>query len=252
MKIILSRKGFDTGVGGVPSPILDGVPVSMPIPQEDRFGTTYAELGLGDVVEMITRNKITRTAIAHADPAFLNGQVLFGQSGAAQAHLNNQGVETGDIFLFLGLFKDYEDKGSADHAPHHRIFGWMEAERKMSAQDAARAFPDVRHPHFDPQRTASLDTVWVGRGGVAKSACPQLRLTRDGHAPSFWDLPAWIRDAGLSYHAAADRWDATGVRAVARGQEFVIGEHAEAASWVHEIIRACEAEPRVSFDYESF
>jgi hypothetical protein len=32
MKIIFSRKGFDTTFGGVPSPIIHGVPYSLPIP----------------------------------------------------------------------------------------------------------------------------------------------------------------------------------------------------------------------------
>ena len=33
MKIILSRKGFDSGYGGMPSPILpNGIMLSMPIP----------------------------------------------------------------------------------------------------------------------------------------------------------------------------------------------------------------------------
>ena len=52
MRVILSRKGFDSGAGGVPSPIIDGRPVSMPIPQED--------LGVGDVVERITRGRLSR------------------------------------------------------------------------------------------------------------------------------------------------------------------------------------------------
>ena len=33
MKVIISRKGFDSGYGGMPSPILpDGTMISMPIP----------------------------------------------------------------------------------------------------------------------------------------------------------------------------------------------------------------------------
>ena len=53
MKIILSRKGFDSSNGGCPSPILpDGTLLSMPIPSNDRDtyedlfcrGVNYAEL----------------------------------------------------------------------------------------------------------------------------------------------------------------------------------------------------------------
>jgi hypothetical protein len=32
VKLILSRKGFDSAAGGVPSPLIDGRPVSLPIP----------------------------------------------------------------------------------------------------------------------------------------------------------------------------------------------------------------------------
>ena len=40
MKIILSRKGFDSGNGGQPSPILpDGTLLSMPIPSNDSDNT---------------------------------------------------------------------------------------------------------------------------------------------------------------------------------------------------------------------
>ena len=44
MKVILSRKGFDSSNGGVPSPIMpDGTLLSMPIPTEDNahYGELY-------------------------------------------------------------------------------------------------------------------------------------------------------------------------------------------------------------------
>ena len=36
---------------------------------------------------------------------------LFGQEGAAETHLANQGVGTGDVFLFFGLFRPVEKAG---------------------------------------------------------------------------------------------------------------------------------------------
>ena len=43
MKVILSRKGFDSSNGGCPSPIMpDGTLLSMPIPSNDEIG--YDEL----------------------------------------------------------------------------------------------------------------------------------------------------------------------------------------------------------------
>lgn len=46
MRIIFSRKGFDTGSGGKPSPIVDGRPISLPIPATRNSRTTYAILAL--------------------------------------------------------------------------------------------------------------------------------------------------------------------------------------------------------------
>ena len=42
MKVILSRKGFDSQYGGMPSPILpDGTLLSLPIPSKTDMETKY-------------------------------------------------------------------------------------------------------------------------------------------------------------------------------------------------------------------
>jgi hypothetical protein len=47
MKIILSRKGFDSAYGGYPSPILpSGEMVSLPIPSDDAI--RYSDLKIGE------------------------------------------------------------------------------------------------------------------------------------------------------------------------------------------------------------
>lgn len=58
MKLILSRKGFDSAAGKCPSPIIDGRPLSLPIPASGSLSTTYADLGLGSIVERITRGRL--------------------------------------------------------------------------------------------------------------------------------------------------------------------------------------------------
>lgn len=242
MRIVLSRKGFDTGAGGVPSPIINNAPISLPIPQNDTMGTPYADLGLGDTVHTLTKGRIGPDAIAHHDPLFADQTVFFGQAGAAQAHLDNQGVEPGDVFLFFGLFCDRNAKGHPNGKPHHRIFGWMRAEHKMPARQAAQRWPHLRHPHFGKERTAANDTLWAGTGGQARAALPGLRLTEANAAPSFWRLPPWIRHAGMSYHDTTKRWHQDGrIQVVARGQEFVIGPHAASRTWAESIIALCNA-----------
>ena len=54
MKIIFSRKGFDTKFGGAPSPIIDGVPYSLPIPTGDYPSvSTYRDLNLGAALSTV-------------------------------------------------------------------------------------------------------------------------------------------------------------------------------------------------------
>lgn len=245
MRIIFSRKGFDTGAGGVPSPILANRPISLPIPQNDSFGSSYAALGLGHVVTTLTKGRVRPDTIAHHDPQFHHDIVHFGQAGAAQAHLDNQGVEVGDLFVFFGLFCDREAPSHHPNArPHHRIFGWMRAAYKNTPQEASQRWPDLRHPHFGAERTAHNDTLWSGPGNLAHTASAALRLSVPGGPPSRWQLPPWIAQAGMSYHSAPERWLANHqLQVVARGQEFVVPPHPCAHAWAQTIIAACAAPP---------
>ncbi len=45
MKLILSRKGFDSGNAGMASPIMtDGTPLSLPIPRDKGYCHSYDDL----------------------------------------------------------------------------------------------------------------------------------------------------------------------------------------------------------------
>jgi hypothetical protein len=101
MKVVFSRKGFDSGAGGFPSPIIEGKPISLPIPTQRRSATTYGDLGLGDIVEQLTKGRLTRKSLCHYDPMFESDHCAFGQTGAAQTHLSKNGVAVGDVFLSL-------------------------------------------------------------------------------------------------------------------------------------------------------
>ena len=233
MKIILSRKGFDSSAGGAPSPIVEGRPVSLPIPAGVASRTSYDDLGLGDLVEQATRGKLDRDAACHHDPMFTpEGQCLFGQCGAAQSHLANQGVGPGDVFLFFGLF------AGDDGERHHRIFGYLEIEEMLvlSSLDHHRREELVRlgHPHALALHGQN-DTIYCGEGQVTRSAHRALRLTVPGAKPSLWQVPPWLGECGLSYHNRRDRWlPGDRLQCVARGQEFVcdIGKRQESKRWL--------------------
>lgn len=234
MRIIFSRKGFDSAAGGGPSPIVGGRPVSLPISAGVASQTSYGDLGLGDHVARASRGRLGADDLCHHDPMFCpDGTCLFGQAGAAQTHLANRGVGVGDVFLFFGLFRE-EDTGE----PHHRIFGWMEVERMVHMATCCAAEREAlaahRHPHALALHGAN-DCIYVGPGSTAHRATSGLRLTVPGGPPSLWRRPAWLKPGGLSYHDRADRWLRGGrLKSVARGQEFVadIGRRSAPREWL--------------------
>ncbi len=191
MKIVFSRKGFDSANGGVPSPIFpDGTALSLPIPGK-RSPTRFREVmwrgeSIGPIVESLTnRESSTNRRIkegdgCHLDPD-LNADALarlpgwrpaFGQSGAAQRHLDNQRVRRDDLFLFFGWFRAVERANGGSwkyvrHAPDvHRLFGWLRISEVVPVgADLARARSErpwlSTHPHLNRDR--DNNTVYVAR-----------------------------------------------------------------------------------------
>lgn len=175
MKIILSRKGFDSTYGEVPSPIFeDGSMLSIPIPADSKL--TYDDLSsknssgskISNIVEDLTSKKgnshVKGNSDVHLDPD-LNPdsyprsdgwKPMFGTSGAAQGHLVKQGVGIGDLFLFFGWFREvinksgrYEYKKSAEDK--HVIFGWLQVGSILHPQTQVDAIPEWAkyHPHCE-------------------------------------------------------------------------------------------------------
>lgn len=119
MKIILSRKGFDTTSGGCPSPILpDGTLLTMPIP--DNEALKYSDLQYNGCTydRILSSLKPGRVYDGcHLDPDIREGVRVkvvnnwvpaFGQTGSALGILRNAGVAVGDLFLFFGIFRQTE------------------------------------------------------------------------------------------------------------------------------------------------
>lgn len=237
MKIVFSRKGFDSGAGKAPSPIINGRPTSLPIPTKSRSLTTYAHLGLGEIVERVTRGRVSRSSLCHQDPMFEGSRCAFGQTAAAQSHLENQGVGVGDVFLFFGLFANADGRDR-----HHRIFGYLEVEELLplgprpSESDQPIGFA-YRHPHTIGEWNEN-NTIYLGHGRVADTAHLELRLSRVGEQVSCWCVPPWLRAAGLTYHGSSQRWiGKETLNVVAKGQEFVsdISAVPEAAAWLERV-----------------
>lgn len=277
MKIILSRKGLDSSFGAVPSPLFpDGTLWSLPIPAAAECGGVlrYADVrcgehALGDLVRDLSGGRISADQPAHLDPDLCHASLprmpgcrpLFGQCGAAETHLQRQGVGPGDLFLFFGWFRQVERVGDTYRyvagAPDlHVLFGWLQVAERRPLDDAvavptwARYHPHCQHAQFAAPNSLYIAAEHLDLPGASSGLLgagrwprfrPQLQLTAPAMSRSVWRLPAWFhpcgRDAALSYHARPDRWQLHGdhvlLRTVGRGQEFVLDcdAYPEALAW---------------------
>ncbi|MGE4127311.1 MAG: hypothetical protein AB7E80_03980 [Hyphomicrobiaceae bacterium] len=275
MRIIFSRKGFDSGAGGCASPILDGECISLPIPTSMPSPTTFADLSgpHGDLVEDLTKGRIGRDRHCHVDPD-IDGAVLprkngwrgaLGQVAAAQGHLERNAVGVGDVFLFWGVFRPVRraQRWVFDGPAEHRIFGWLQVgEAIQLGSDGSHALDRHSwlsdHPHvragWSKKNTLYVATDQLGLNGVSTSL-PGWGRCGAGHrltaaapeganvSPGKWHVPTWLNPkcggSSMTYHGAAERWDAHTVQVVSRGQEFVadVGNSPEAAAWLEEVLR---------------
>lgn len=262
MKIILSRKGFDSQNGGWPSPIFpDGAFCSLPIPERGNFprmsDIRWRDDDLGSIVKELTDKQFGGVHLdpdlrREARPRKRGWLPMFGQVDRGQAHLENCGVGLGDIFLFFGWFRRTNKVKNRlvydTRAPHlHVIFGWLRVGSVLKPTRDKSGIPAwaKEHPHVagaDWRR--DNNTVYVASphlnlrglqkeipgGGVFPKMSATLRLTADRPKRGIWRLPKWLypskRRPPLSYHSDMERWtrDARGVllETVARGQEFVL------------------------------
>lgn len=122
MKVVLSRKGMDSRAGGIPSPILpDGTLLSLPIPNE-KSGVPYGDLVYkGRTYQQIIQQihptfDFQKHPFCHLDPdiygvlknTHAGWKPAFGQYEIPARHLDGQGVDVGDVFLFYGMFRQTE------------------------------------------------------------------------------------------------------------------------------------------------
>ena len=285
MKLILSRKGFDSQSGGCPSPIFpNGTLYSLPIPH-DQSEVTYGDLwhgdtNIGEMVADLTCNRIGSKVHAHLDPDINHvayprqegWQPLFGQSGAAQGHLDNQGVQIDDLFLYFGLFRKVEKISGrwcfVKGAPRqHILWGWLQIGEIHKVDELAKdELPwTCYHPHRhlsrdkDPTNTLYIAScgLHLGDGSIAQGAGCYLKfherlvLTNpNGSGVTDWRLPrCFYPDNGnspLTYHPKLDRWRHddryTYLQNASRGQEFVLDldQYPDVTDWLMESIFICD------------
>jgi Nucleotide modification associated domain 3 len=278
VKIILSRKGTDSGLssGKMPSPILPcGCLCPVPIPYS-RSDVRYSDIRFGNKTIADICNGLKsdwENNLIHLDPDLCFESLLaekrpkdwrpaFGQSGAAASHLNNQSVGSGDLFVFFGWFRKTEWAANgklrfcpSDKHGRHVIFGWLEIERVVAVEDAPfegeleflNEHAHVKFVKEHPNQIYIGSKSGLGSGTFAKE-CAELVLTKGTGKRSIWRLPAAFesvyQQADLTFHKNSQRWQQEEgeicLTTVSRGQEFVLdgAKHPAARQYLLDLIKS--------------
>lgn len=169
MKVILSRKGFDSSYGGIPSAIMpDNGLVSFPIPRRTETylsnlhyeGMSYKELHAdlaGWYGDMSCHLDPDLDCSRHGLAKGKKFVAAFGQSGPALKVLQDAGVGEGDLFLFFGWFRHVAkgDDGiyhyvrrsrSYEGNDLHLIWGYLQVDKILKTADEIRKTVPW-HPH---------------------------------------------------------------------------------------------------------
>ncbi len=276
MKIILSRKGFDSGYGGYPSPILpDGRLLSFPIPdlnspikysdlylsQNKNFTELISELIGSEIKFEGDGKKLIHEVGCHLDPDIdstvcersKDWRALFGQAGAAHGHLSNQNVSVNDIFLFFGWFRQVElidgkyKYSKTDRKGKHVIYGYMQIGEIKKINSST--FDDwmLYHPHIVRGTNATdTDHIYIANETLTfDSSMPgfgtfnyndDVQLTKEGLSKSKWNLPEIFKNTSISYHTP-NSWKDGYFQSAAKGQEFVINSTPEIEDWMISLLQ---------------
>lgn len=264
MKIILSRKGFDSTSGKQANPIMpDGTLLSLPIPdEEDAISFSSLQwngMSYYDIIHSLNpKTKYTIDSRCHLDPDLRknvkdrlpNWKPAFGQMNASLSHLRNQNVSVGDIFLFYGWFREAEQKDGGfqykkDGLDAHIIYGYMEVGEIIECKEDVPKWC-IEHPHFmyDHSWKAKKNAIYLPAERLtiipSLSGCDILDyrrdrvLTKDGMSRRYWNLPDFFKKVKISYNAYS--WQDGCFKSAGRGQEFVMDATPEIINWVKHII----------------
>ena len=252
-KIVLSRKGYDSSSGGSFSPYDPSSLryMVLPIPESDedaevgnalRFEDVkiregylpYTASNLGELIEvsgrkqMLCRRREGRDTWidcrhAHLDPwlgpcPWLDGDSnhhvgAFGQVGTSQAHLRNQGVGEGSLFLFFSRFVPIEGRANSlgievnNKKGAYFLYGWLRVGKVIERlEDISSEEIRARHPHATRDYFAKPNnTVYVASRLLFADDCTPgcgyfptldarllLSSERHLHRPTVWRLPEFF------------------------------------------------------------
>lgn len=223
MKVVLSRKGFDSKNGRIPSAIMpNGDVLSFPIPSDDAAifdelaydGVSYGTI-LNDLFAQTLGFKGCPFEHCHVDPDLDRSRwqsppkkwgPAFGPSYDIWHYLNEVvGVQEGDLFLFFGTFHfvTRNDTGKFEFSSKtgdfyrdcdlHLIWGYMQiGEIILDRERIIREYP--WHPHVGgavllvPRKRLSFNPSMPG-SGLLPFAKKRV-LTRKGKSKAYWQYNA--------------------------------------------------------------
>lgn len=264
MKVVLSRKGFDSSNGGIPSPIMpDGTLLSMPIPTDDN--ASYADIywngkAYSEILSELAPGKSFDKC--HIDPDIRKNRDIsgwkpaFGQTGAAQGTLINAGVEKGDIFLFFGWFRGAEGTESGYRFRKRYpedfysgndlqvIYGYLQVGDILSSAEDIAKYP--WHPHAQAEiYTSKNNVLYVPTEKL--SIAPEKKgygtldfrkdrvLTMEGMSRGTWNEYEFLKPGNIypkKKNSAKDK----GLYYSGIWQELVVSESEGLIDWVKKII----------------
>lgn len=269
MKLILSRKGFDSSNGKCPSPILpDGTLLSLPIPSDKSDADTYSSLQWNGktfdeiICSLHPKTSLQANSFCHLDPDIRadvrerskEWQPAFGQRNSALSVLRNNGVGKGDLFLFFGWFKEteYAPNGKLrykSNAPDlHIIYGYMQIGSIIEKKEAVPVGL-IEHPHVSyndswakKQNALFIPSPTLSSLQLNIKGCDVLNyredrvLTKRGYSRGRWDLPSFFEfeNVKITYHP--DPWKNSYFQSACIGQEFVMDATPEIIEWARKII----------------
>ena len=267
MKVILSRKGFDSSNGGIVSPIFeDGTMLSFPIPSQDRDrfcdlqykGTFYTEI-LSDL-------HYKGYPFCHVDPDLDQSRrtntiekwvPAFGQIDAAATYLKNIGIKAGDLFLFFGNFHhvkqenghyEYVRKSGSFYKDNdiQAIWGYLQIGKIID--DSAEQELFWWHPHAREERrknktnvifiaaeTLSFDESKPGAGLLNYDLKRVLTLENSNKA-TWINNPVYDVEHVLSKRKNTAKNPTEGIYYAGIWQELGLAESEDCTNWARSII----------------
>lgn len=187
MRIILSRKGFDSTFGKMTNLIVNNKELVMiPIPEQCSSKKLYKyedlkNLSHDEQLEKFIKEEILKRVdneYCHADPDLVNFhnepnfKGVLGQVDTAQRHLKKNNVGKGDIFIFFGLFANASIVGNKLEidfkSKKHIIYGYLQVgefyDKSKFHEITKKEYSGIReNPHLkdDFYKENETNTIYV-------------------------------------------------------------------------------------------